>query len=84
MLKTYTLDQLYKALSNTTLSREPGSKVEYSTFGSALLGHILTLKSNMSSFDELLKHNILDVLGMNDTSIGSFRLTEISISNWAL
>ena len=24
----------------------------------------------MSSFDELLKNNILDVLGMNDTSIG--------------
>jgi serine-type D-Ala-D-Ala carboxypeptidase/endopeptidase len=67
--KNYTLDQLYKGLSNTTLSREPGSKFEYSTFGSALLGHILTLKSNMSSFDELLKHNILDVLGMNDTSI---------------
>jgi serine-type D-Ala-D-Ala carboxypeptidase/endopeptidase len=67
--KNYTLDQLYKGLSNTTLSREPGSKFEYSTFGSALLGHILTLKSNMSSFDELLKHNILNVLGMNDTSI---------------
>jgi len=68
--KNYTLDQLYKGLSNTTLSREPGSKFEYSTFGSALLGHILTLKSNMSSYDELLKHNILDVLGMNDTSVG--------------
>ena len=53
-----------------TLTREPGSKVEYSTFGTGLLGHILTLKSNMSSFDELLEHNILNVLGMNDTSIG--------------
>ena len=37
---------------------------------SGLLGHILTLKSNMSSFDKLLEHNILNVLGMNDTSIG--------------
>ena len=69
-IKNYTFDQLYQALSNITLSREPGSKFEYSTFGSGLLGHILTLKSNMSSFDELLDHNILDVLGMNDTSIG--------------
>lgn len=68
--KNYTFDQLYQALSNITLSREPGSKFEYSTFGIGLLGHILTLKSNMSSFDELLDHNILDVLGMNDTSIG--------------
>ncbi len=24
----------------------------------------------MSSYDQLLKHNILDVLGMNDTSVG--------------
>jgi serine-type D-Ala-D-Ala carboxypeptidase/endopeptidase len=66
--KGYTFDQLQQALSNTTLSREPGTKVVYSTFGSGLLGHILTLKSNMSSFDELLAHNILNVLGMNDTS----------------
>jgi serine-type D-Ala-D-Ala carboxypeptidase/endopeptidase len=35
-----------------------------------LLGHILTLKSNMSSFDELLSKRILDVLDMNSTSIG--------------
>jgi serine-type D-Ala-D-Ala carboxypeptidase/endopeptidase len=68
--KPYTLDQMYKGLSNTTLLSEPGSKVLYSTFGIGLLGHILTLKSNMSSYDELLKHNILDVLGMNDTSVG--------------
>ncbi len=68
--KNYTFDQFYKGLSNTTLSREPSSKFEYSTFGIGLLGHILTLKSNMSSFDKLLKHNILDVMGMNDTSIG--------------
>ena len=66
--KDYDFGQFYQALSNTTLTREPGSKAEYSTFGIGLLGHILTLKSNMSSFDELLKHNILNVLGMNDTS----------------
>ena len=68
--KNYTFDQFYQALSNITLSREPGSKVEYSTFGIGLLGHILTLKSNMSSFDKLLDNNILDVLGMNETSFG--------------
>ena len=68
--KNYTFDQFHQALSSFPLSREPGSKVEYSTFGIGLLGHILALKSNMSSFDELLDHNILDVLGMNDTSFG--------------
>jgi CubicO group peptidase (beta-lactamase class C family) len=67
--KNYTSDQFYQSLSNTTISREPGTKVEYSTFGSALLGNILLSKSNMSSYEELLKKRILNVLGMNDSSI---------------
>ena len=65
----YGLDQLYQGLSNTTISREPGSKVEYSTFGSALLGDILVSISNSSSYDELLKERILNVLGMDSTSV---------------
>jgi len=68
--KDYTFDQFYQALSNTSLSREPGSKFEYSNFGIGLLGHILTLRSNLSSYDELLSKRILDVLDMNSTSIG--------------
>ena len=67
--KKYTFDQFYQGLSNTTISREPGTKLEYSTFGSALLGNILVSKSNSSSYEELLKKKILNVLGMNDTSI---------------
>lgn len=67
--KNYTFDQLYQGLGNTTITREPGSKFEYSTFGVGLLGRILTLNSNMSSYDELLTKRILDVLGMNSTSI---------------
>ena len=66
--KNYTFDQLYQDLSNTTLTSEPGLKFEYSTFGSALLGHILALKSSMS-YDQLLEERILNVLGMNSTSI---------------
>jgi len=41
--KNYTFDQFHYTLSNITLSREPGSKVEYSIFDIGLLGHILTL-----------------------------------------
>ena len=67
--KNYTFDQLYQGLSNTTITREPGSKYEYSTFGTGLLGRILTLKSNMSSYDELLTKRILNVLGMNSTGV---------------
>jgi D-alanyl-D-alanine-carboxypeptidase/D-alanyl-D-alanine-endopeptidase len=66
--KNYTIDELYQGLSNTTITREPGTKFEYSSFGTSLLGHILTLKSNMSSYDELLTKRILSVLGMNSTS----------------
>ena len=66
--KTYTFDQLYQDLSNITLTSEPGLKFDYSTFGISLLGHILALKSNMS-YDRLLEERILNVLGMNSTSI---------------
>jgi serine-type D-Ala-D-Ala carboxypeptidase/endopeptidase len=66
--KNYTFDQLYQDLSNTTLTIEPGLKFEYSTFGISLLGHILALKSGMS-YDRLLEERILNVLGMNSTSI---------------
>lgn len=60
--KNYTFDQFYQGLSNITIPREPGLKFEYSTFGLALLGNILTLKSNMSSYDELVAKRILNVL----------------------
>ena len=66
--KNYTFDQLYQDLSNTTLTSEPGLKFEYSTFGISLLGHILALKSGIS-YDRLLEEKILNVLGMNSTSI---------------
>ena len=67
--ENYTYDQFYQGLSNTTISREPGSKFEYSNMGIELLGNILTSKSNMSSYDELVTKKILNVLGMNSTSI---------------
>jgi len=51
-----------------TLPIKPGLKFEYSTFGNALLGHILASKSNMS-YDQLLEERALNVLGMNSTSI---------------
>lgn len=65
--KNYTFEQLYRDLDNTSLTREPGSKYAYSTFGISLLGHILALKSNMS-YDKLLEERNLNVLGMNSTS----------------
>lgn len=65
----YNVSQLYQALSNTKLTREPGSYVQYSSFGIGLLGHILSLKAGSIPYAQLVKNRILDVLGMNDTKI---------------
>jgi len=64
----YNATQLYQALSDTKLTREPGSQVQYSSFGIGLLGHILS-KSADIPYEQLIKDRILDVLGMNDTKI---------------
>ena len=64
----YNEAQLYQGLSNTTLSSKPGTKFLYSDFGMGLLGHILSLKEKVP-YEQLVKHRILDVLGMNDTKI---------------
>jgi D-alanyl-D-alanine-carboxypeptidase/D-alanyl-D-alanine-endopeptidase len=65
----YDANQLYQALSNTKLTREPGSKFQYSSFGIGLLGHILSLRSGGIPYEQLVKDRILNVLGMNDTKI---------------
>ena len=64
----YNESLLYQALSNTKLTREAGSKFQYSSFGIDLLGHILSLKAGIP-YNQLLQGRILNVLGMNDTKI---------------
>ncbi len=66
--ENYTADQLYQALSNTSLTREPGSQFQYSSFGLGLLGHILSLRAG-ESYEKLVNERILSVLGMRDTKI---------------
>jgi serine-type D-Ala-D-Ala carboxypeptidase/endopeptidase len=66
---TYTTQQIYDFLSNTTLSNEPWVKADYSDIGMGLLGHILSLRAGVS-FDKLVKDRILDVLAMNSTGTG--------------
>jgi serine-type D-Ala-D-Ala carboxypeptidase/endopeptidase len=64
----YNATLLYQGLSNTKLTREPGTKFQYSSFGIGLLGHILSLKAGVP-YEQLVKDRILNVLGMNDTKI---------------
>ena len=55
----YNETMLYQGLSNITLTREPGSEFQYSSFGIGLLAHILSLKAGLP-YEQLVKHRILD------------------------
>lgn len=64
----YTAELLYAYLNKYLLSVDPAKKVEYvySNLGYGLLGHVLELASNQN-YCELLKKNILEPLGMENT-----------------
>jgi D-alanyl-D-alanine-carboxypeptidase/D-alanyl-D-alanine-endopeptidase len=64
----YTVEQLYEALSSTSLDHEIGSQYEYSNLGMGLLGHILSLQSGLS-YEELVVERIANELGMPDTRV---------------
>ena len=61
---TYTTQQVYSFLSNTSLTSEPGIKANYSDFGMGLLGHILSIRAGVP-YAQLVKDRILSVLGMD-------------------
>lgn len=64
----YTTAQMYDFLSSYQLTRDIGSKYEYSNFGIGLLGHILSQRAKMS-YEDLVRTRILKPLKMNDTTI---------------
>ena len=64
----YTIDQLYSFLSRYALKHEPGTYVEYSNVGFALLGHVLARRAN-KSYENLLIERICGPLGLDDTRI---------------
>ena len=64
----YTREQMYQSLSKVILTRPPGSHFQYSDFGMALLGDILSSKVGMP-YEQIVTDRILNVLGMNTTRI---------------
>ena len=76
---TYTTQQVYSFLSNTSLMSEPGIKANYSDIGMGLLGHILSIKAGVP-FPQLVKDRILSVLGMDSTGI-AMNSTAITLSD---
>lgn len=64
----YTIEQMYDFISKFTLSRDIGSKYEYSNLGVGLLGHILSLKARVN-YEKLLRDRICNPLKLDKTII---------------
>jgi len=64
----YTPEQLFKFLSTYQLTREIGSKYEYSNLGVGLMGQALCRRAGMD-FETLVRTRIGDVLGMKSTGV---------------
>ncbi|MFI1727699.1 serine hydrolase domain-containing protein [Streptomyces acidicola] len=64
----FTPDDLLNALARTTLRTTPGTRVRYSNFGVALLGHAITHAAGDTPYPALLRDRVLQPLGLHDTS----------------
>jgi len=64
----YSTEQLYQFLSGYQLTRDIGSRYEYSNLGGGLLGHVLARRAGMD-YETLVRSRIADPLGMSSTRI---------------
>ncbi|WP_108868704.1 serine hydrolase [Aquimarina aquimarini] len=64
----YSEKQLYSFLNSYQLTRDIGSKYEYSNYASGLLGHLLANKNNMS-YEKLMIKVIANPLKLENTRI---------------
>jgi serine-type D-Ala-D-Ala carboxypeptidase/endopeptidase len=64
----YSPEQMYQFLSSYQLTRDIGSKYEYSNLGGGLLGHVLARRTGMS-YEQLVQTRILGPLGMKSSGI---------------
>ena len=67
-LATYSVDQLFRALSNFQLTRPIGSQWEYGNWDFALLGHVLAHRAGVD-FETLVEQRITGPLGMTSTAL---------------
>ena len=64
----YTVEQLYEFLSSYELTRDPGSKYEYSNLGGGLLGYALARRAG-KDYETLVRNRISRRLRMESTAI---------------
>lgn len=68
IMREYTVERLNKFLSTYKLTREPGTKWEYSNLGFGLLGRALAQRAG-KDYEQLVFDRITKPLGMKSTSI---------------
>ena len=64
----YSVEQLYRFLSEYQLTRDIGSEFDYSNLGAGLLGHVLARRAG-TDYESLLRTRITGPLGMSSTAI---------------
>ncbi|SRR6266511_991537 len=64
----YTVEELNAFLSGYQLTRDPGTKFEYSSLGAGLLGHVIALKAG-TNYESLVVDRICRPLKMDSTRI---------------
>jgi D-alanyl-D-alanine-carboxypeptidase/D-alanyl-D-alanine-endopeptidase len=64
----YSVEQLYQFLATVELTRDIGSKYEYSNVGVGLLGHLLSRRAG-TDYESLVRSRICAPLGMKSTGI---------------
>lgn len=65
----YTVDLLYEFLNDVELTRDIGSKYEYSNYAMGLLGYTLAKTKGKENFEDLLVETITGPLGMDNTRV---------------
>lgn len=80
---------MYEALQSEKVRFAPGEKSQYSNFGMALLGHLLSLNDDEGGYMGSLRQHILNPLRMDNTS-GDFKgkdyaqgyVFNVPVDNW--
>jgi D-alanyl-D-alanine-carboxypeptidase/D-alanyl-D-alanine-endopeptidase len=70
--------ELLDALAETTLTREPGSKWEYSNFAMMVLSYALAKRAG-KDYETLLREHLLVPLGMNETYV-AYRPPQVHVA----
>lgn len=80
----YTVEDLYRFLSEYRLANSPGTTFQYSNAGMALLGHAIELKTG-SDYESLVVDRICQPLAMHSTRITLIddQKTRLARGHWA-